>query len=98
MKPTLIDRIAIIKLSSPITLLLAFSACSKESIPTCEKWEVEDIGHIKEGCFWDLSCGRRTLQLRFCGDGLNDAKAGNTITTYETDCCETTRTFIRKVQ
>ena len=64
--------------------LLAFSACSKESTPQCEKWEVEDIGSIKEGCFFDLSCGRRTLQLSFCGDDLNDAKTGNTITTYET--------------
>jgi hypothetical protein len=98
MKTSLISSIGIIKVSLLGITFLAFSACSKESIRKCEKWEVEDIGYIKEGCWIDLGCGRRTLRLGFCGDDLNDAKAGNTITTYETDCCKTTRTFIRKVQ
>ena len=102
MKTSLISSIGssigIIKVSLVVITLLAFSACSKESIRKCEKWEVADIGGIKDGCLIDLSCGQRTLQLSFCGDDLNDAKAGNTITTYETDCCKTTRTFIRKVQ
>jgi hypothetical protein len=81
-----------------IVCLLVFSSCSKESIPKCEKWEVEDVGHFKDGCLFSFSCRERTLQLSFCGDGLKEAKAGNTITIGGSDCCKTTRTFIRKVQ
>lgn len=88
------------KLKAPLALLLtvAFSACSKESIPKCEKWEVEDIGYIKVGCIIDFSCERRTSLLEFCGDDLKDVNAGNTITIDETNCCTKTRTFVRQVE
>lgn len=77
--------------------LLAFSACSKEIMPKCEKWEVEDAGSFinNPGCGFYSDCGRKTLQLSFCGDALKDARAGNTILLGEYNCCRKTRTFIR---
>jgi hypothetical protein len=80
------------------TILIAFSSCSKEGLPKCEKWEVQDEGVFKGGCVIDLDCGTsRTSQLLFCGDALKDARAGNTVTLRKDDCCEKTRTFIRIV-
>jgi len=78
-------------------LLLAFSACSKQSLPKCEKWKVQDEAYLKGGCFADFDCGSRTSQLLFCGDALKDAKAGNTITLSEDDCCKKIRTFVNIV-
>ena len=83
---------------SSIIFLLVFSACSKESLSTCQKWEVKDEGFIKEGCIFSLSCGSHTLQLTFCGDGLKDAYAGNTVTISDVGCCTLTRTFVRVIQ
>jgi hypothetical protein len=96
MKTLLITSTEIKALRAAI-LLLTFSACSKESLPKCEKWEVQDEGSLKGGCFIDLGCESHTLQLSFCGDALKDAKAGNTITLSEDDCCKKTRTFVRIV-
>ena len=98
MKTQSINLIAIQKILLSVPILLAFISCSKYTPPKCEKWEVEDAGYIKQGCFIDLGCGLRTLQLSFCGDNLKDAREGNTVKIYETDCCKTTRTFIRRVQ
>ena len=92
------NSIGIIKVSLLGITLLAFSACSKESIRKCQKWEVKDEGFVNQGCFFSLSCGTRTLQLTFCGDGLKDAYAGNTITIGDDGCCTHTRTFVRVIQ
>ncbi len=99
MKTLLTNTITIAEVILAAIFLLAFSACSKESSPKCEKWEVEDVGTIinNTGCGITLDCGRKTLQLSFCGDDLKDASAGNTILLSEDDCCRKTRTFIRLI-
>ena len=86
------------RLLSATIFLLAFSACSKEDIPKCQKWEVKDEGFINPDCIFSLGCGSRTLQLTFCGDGLKDAYAGNTVTIGNDGCCTLTRTFVRVIQ
>ena len=44
-------------------------------------------------CFY----GSGTKQVNICGSNLDNARAGNTITLVDNDCCKTTRTFIRKL-
>ena len=95
---TLLNKmIAITKVSLVAILLLAFLACSKYNPPECEKWEVVDEGHNIGGCI-DFGCVGRTYQLFFCGDALENAKAGNTITLSEDQYCKKTRTFVRFIE
>lgn len=98
MKTLSVKTISVIKILLAFLLLIGFSACSKESLPQCQKWEVKDEGFVKQGCIFSLGCGSHTLQLTFCGDGLKDAFAGNTITIGDDGCCTLTRTFVRAVQ
>jgi len=83
-----------------LIMLFTLSSCSKINLPQCEEWEVVIERFNIGGCI-DWSCaGSRTLQLSYCGAALKDAKAGNTITTSEDQCCKKTLTFkrfIRKV-
>jgi len=95
---TLLNKIiAITKVSIAVILLLTISGCSKYNPPECEKWEVVDDGQVINGCI-DFGCLGRTYQLLFCGDALKDAKAGNTITLSEDQCCRKTRTFVRFIE
>ena len=100
MDSSLIKTIAGYKILLGAIMVFSFSACSKESPPECEEWEIVDERANIGGCI-DFSCsGSRTLQLIFCGSSLKDAKAGNTIVTSQDQCCLKTRTFkrfIRKV-
>ena len=80
------------------TALLPIPSCSKISLPKCEEWEVTDAKFSMGGCI-DWSCGgSRTLQLIFCADALNEAKAGNTVIISEDQCCKKTRTFVRFIR
>jgi hypothetical protein len=98
MESLLINMKTGVKFLLAAILFLAVSSCSKENLPKCEKWEVTDEGVLLNGCIIDLGCGTRTLQLDFCGDGLKDAKAGNTIILSEDQCCKKTRTFERFIR
>lgn len=90
---------------SSLTLLIIIAnlvfyllGCRKYNPPACEKWEVKDERFNVGGCI-DWSCsGRNTLSLNFCGEALKDAKAGNTITLSEDNCCKKTRTFVRLIE
>ncbi len=77
-----------------ILFVFTFSSCKKVS-SQCEEWEVTDErSGIGSGCVIDLGCGgSKTLNLVFCGDGLKDAKQGNTVVISDDGCCRLTRTF-----
>jgi hypothetical protein len=92
-------QIAALRMLAIVLFIFTFSSCSKVS-SQCEEWEVTDerfgIGAGNGSCEIDLGCiGSRALNLVFCGDGLKDAKAGNTIVISDDGCCRLTRTFKR---
>ncbi|MFT3746976.1 MAG: hypothetical protein QM768_01610 [Agriterribacter sp.] len=91
----------ILKNFAALISLLLFLTCTKS--PQCEEWEVKDEkyfkGNVTNGCFADWSCtGSRTFTLTFCGESLRDARAGNTVILSKSQCCESTRTFIRFIR
>ena len=96
MKTLLIYVMVIIKVSLAAILLLAFSACSKDNPPRCEKWEVEDEVAYYFVCTITGGCHQGTLQVGVCDDDLKAARAGNKIQIRES-CCMMTRTFVRVV-
>ncbi len=93
MKTMLDKQISILEMLAIILIISTFSSCSKVS-SQCEEWEVTDEYSIYGSC---LLCGGspKTLNLVFCGDGLKDAKAGNTVVISDDGCCRLTRTFKR---
>ncbi|HEY5408066.1 MAG TPA: hypothetical protein VIJ92_13310 [Ginsengibacter sp.] len=95
MKTILNSQISILKMLAIILFIFTFSSCKKVS-NHCEEWEVTDEYSVYGNCFF-CDGNNRTLTLVFCGDGLKDAKAGNTIVMSDDGCCRFTRTFKRLV-
>ncbi|HEX6332868.1 MAG TPA: hypothetical protein VFZ78_01505 [Flavisolibacter sp.] len=80
-------------------IMILLISCAYEA-PDCEKWEIRDDEYVNVNppCGINWACGgSRTMQLTFCGESLEDAKAGNTINLNNDPCCRKTRTFIRRV-
>lgn len=99
MKTILNEKISTLRMLAIILFIFTFSSCKKVSTH-CEEWEVTDdrisINSGNGTCLIDLGCGgSRTLSLVFCGDGLKDAKPGNTVVISDDGCCRLTRTFKR---
>jgi len=82
-----------LKILAAALIILIFSSCTKEA-SHCEEWEVMDEYSVNGSC---LLCGgsNKTLNLVFCGDGLKDARSGNTVVISDDGCCRLTRTFKR---
>ena len=76
-------------------LFLIQLSCKKSD--RCETWEVNDSCTETVSCYY-LGCNNRTdtFQKGFCGEGLKNARAGNTII-IECGCTTITRTFVRKL-
>ena len=98
MKTILNKQISTLKMLAAALIILIFSSCTKET-SHCEEWEVTDESSVYGNCTIDL-CGGNTgnLNLIFCGDGLKDAKPGNTVIISDDGCCRLTRTFKRLVR
>ncbi len=94
MKTILKRQISILKMLIIALIILIFSSCKKEK-SHCEEWEVTDEHTIYGNCLLDLCGGDGTYKLVFCGNGLKDAKPGNTVVTSDDGCCRLTRTFKR---
>ena len=79
----------------PILLLIQLSCIKKTD--RCETWEVQDSCTETGSCYY-LGCNNRTgtFQKSFCGEGLKNGRAGNTII-IEGGCTTITRTFVRKL-
>ena len=77
--------------------IIFFFQLSCKKTDRCETWEVSDSCTETGSCYY-LGCNNRsgTFQKGFCGEGLKDARAGNTII-IEGGCTTITRTFIRKL-
>ena len=100
-------KIIFVKQSLLTRLLMAaltlWGICSCTKTKTdCELWEVMYEGTLTGPvgtCSIDLSCsGSQTMQSTFCGDALQNAKEGNTITVSEDQCCKKTMTFKRLIR
>jgi hypothetical protein len=94
MKTILNKQISTLKLLAAALTILVFSSCTKET-SHCEEWEVTDEPVVYGSCVLDLCSGGGTFKLVFCGDGLKDAKTGNTVVISDDGCCRLTRTFKR---
>jgi hypothetical protein len=97
MKTILKKQISILKMLAAMLFIFTFSSCSKVS-SHCEEWEVTDEHTIYGTCLLDLCGGDGTYKLVFCGDGLKDAKPGNSVVINDDGCCRLTRTFKRLVR
>jgi H+/gluconate symporter-like permease len=98
MKTILNKQISTLKMLAVALIILIFSSCTKET-SHCQEWEVTDERSVYGSCQIDLCGGSTgTFNLVFCGDGLKDAKPGNTVVISDDRCCRLIRTFKRLVQ
>src|SRR5450631_2007013 len=96
MKTILNKQISTLKMLAAALIILIFSSCTKET-SHCQEWEVTDELSVYGSC---TMCGgvTGTFNLVFCGDGLKDAKPGNTVVLSDDGCCRRIRTFKRLVR
>jgi len=97
MKAIFYKQISTLRILAVILFIFTFSSCKKVS-NHCEEWAVTDEPVAYGSCISDICGGGGTFKLVFCGDGLKDAKAGNTVVISDDGCCRLTRTFKRLVR
>jgi len=90
-------QISLLKMLTTALIIYSFSSCIKVK-NHCEQWEVTDERTLNGSCTFDLCSGGGTFNMVFCGDGLKDAKPGNTIVINNDGCCILTRTFKRMIR
>jgi len=90
-------QISLLKMLATALAIFTFSSCIKVK-NHCEEWKVTDENTLNGSCPLDLCSDGSTSNIVFCGDGLKDAKPGNTIIISNDGCCTLTRTFIRMIR